>query len=381
MFRRTFYRAAWVSALLLAACQQFSQQQFSQQQGQPEQEPQAGSTEEPGAASEPSNGAALPKNEGNTPDKERTKPTSWQPVSVPSAPFVPKAPGRRVARVDVPGPYVALTFDDGPSPANTPRILDILKRHGAHATFFVAGENAVHNKGILARAASEGHEIGSHTYSHIKLTGSSDAKIESEMSRTSSIIEEATGRKPVLMRPPYGATNKRIVDKMYNDYGMTSVLWDVDTRDWQHPGVDVVVRRAVGNARAGSIILVHDIHASTLAAVEDIVVGLQARGFKLVTVSQLLALGACPAPAEKTPAAVAEPPVAAPSSETAAPALQPAVSVPAPAMPAMPATLAPVPAPKPVGNTPAAPQEYRGEPAPGSASISIEHTPSESNEQ
>lgn len=363
MFRRAFYRAAWVSALLFAACQQFPQQQGQEQS---EQEPRTGLPEESGSAPVPSSGAALPKGGEDVPDKERPKQTSWQPVSVPSAPFVPKAPGRRVARVDVPGPYVALTFDDGPSPANTPRILDILKRHGAHATFFVAGENAVHNKGILARAASEGHEIGAHTYSHIKLTGSSDGKIESEMSRTNSIIEEATGRKPVLMRPPYGATNKRIVDKMYNDYGMTSVLWDVDTQDWRHPGVDVVVRRAVGNARAGSIILVHDIHSSTLAAVEDIVVGLQARGFRLVTVSQLLALGACPAPADP-PAAVeslpadaeADPPVSAPAPETSAP----------------------VPAPAPVAQPPAAPQEYRDGPAPGSASISIENTPSENNEQ
>lgn len=340
MFRRTFYRVAWGAALLLAACQQPPQPQ----------EPQGALPENPGSASAPSKKTASPKSTGNVPGKERPEPASWQPVKVPASPFVPKAPGRRVARVDVPGPYVALTFDDGPSPANTPKVLDILKRHGARATFFVAGENALRNKGILARAASEGHEIGSHTYSHIKLTGSSDGKIESEMSRTSSIIEEATGRKPVLMRPPYGATNKRLVDKMYNDYGMTSVLWDVDTQDWRHPGVDVVVRRAVGNARAGSIILVHDIHASTLAAVEDIVVGLQARGFKLVTVSQLLALGACPAPAPE------------PVAENPAPEL-PVPVTPAPVVP------------------PVTPQEHPIGTTPGSASISIENTPGESNGQ
>lgn len=341
MFQRTFYRLAWGAALLLAACQQNPQPQ----------EPQIGLPENPGSAPAPLKEAALPKSKEEVPGKERPEPASWQPVSVPSSPFVPKAPGRRVARVDVPGPYVALTFDDGPSPANTPKILDVLKRHGAHATFFVAGENAVHNKGILARAAAEGHEIGSHTYSHIKLTGSSDGKIESEMSRTGSIIEEATGRKPVLMRPPYGATNKRIVDKMYNDYGMTSVLWDVDTQDWRHPGVDVVVRRAVGNARAGSIILVHDIHASTLAAVEDIVVGLQARGFKLVTVSQLLALGSCPAPAPE------------PVAEKTTPEL-PGTEL-----------------PEPVTITPAAPQGHQVETTPGSASISVENNPGESNGQ
>lgn len=206
-------------------------------------------------------------------------------------PFVPSAPGKRVARVSVPGNYVALTFDDGPSASLTPRVLDILKEYGASATFFVLGENAARNKSILARAASEGHEIASHTWGHVKLTGCSQEKICSEMERTSAVIAEATGRRPSLMRPPYGATNSSIVNLMADRFGMTSVLWDVDTRDWQHPGVDVVVRRAVGGARPGSIILVHDIHASTLAAVEGIVSGLQARGFRLVTVSQLIALG------------------------------------------------------------------------------------------
>lgn len=200
-------------------------------------------------------------------------------------------PGKRVARVSVPGNYVALTFDDGPNASLTPQALDILARHGAHGTFFVLGENAARNASVLARAAAEGHEIGNHTYSHIKMTGSSQEKIRHEIERTNSIIESATGRCPRVMRPPYGATNSGIVGSMYNDYGLTSVLWDVDTRDWQHPGADVVVQRAVGGAKPGSIILVHDIHASTLAALEDLVIGLQARGFKLVTVSQLIELG------------------------------------------------------------------------------------------
>ena len=204
--------------------------------------------------------------------------------------FKPKVPGRRVAQVSVPGKYVALTFDDGPSGAYTPKILDILNRHGAKATFFVLGENAARHKSILARAAAEGHEIASHTWSHVKLTSKSYDQIASEMERTSAVIREATGRQPRLMRPPYGATNRGVIDFMMDRYGMTSVLWDVDTVDWKHPGTSAVVHRAVDKAHNGSIILLHDIHASTLAAVEQVVTGLQARGFKLVTVSQLIRL-------------------------------------------------------------------------------------------
>lgn len=209
----------------------------------------------------------------------------------PQPPFKPKTPGRRVAQVNIPEKCVALTFDDGPSRTITPKILDILSRHGAKATFFVVGENAVRNKGILARAADEGHEIASHTWSHIKLTSKGFDQIASEMDRTSAVIQEATGRRPHLMRPPYGATNRNIVDFMMERYGMTSVLWDVDTVDWKHPGTSAVINRAVMQAHNGSIILLHDIHASTLAAVEGVITGLQNRGFRLVTVSQLIRMG------------------------------------------------------------------------------------------
>ncbi|MDO4954449.1 MAG: polysaccharide deacetylase family protein [Akkermansia sp.] len=254
-------------------------------------------------------------------------------------------PGRRISRLAVPGNYVALTFDDGPSAANTPRVLDILRKHGAHGTFFVVGESVNRNAGILSRAVSEGNEIGVHTWSHIKMTGSSSERINSEVSRSINAITAATGRAPRLIRPPYGATNASIVNSMFENYGLTSVLWDVDTRDWQHPGVDVVISRAVGNAHSGSIILVHDIHASTLAALEGIVSGLQARGFKLVTVSELMALA--------NHAAAAPAPVAAPAP-TPAPTPVPAVAEPVtPNSPPAPVEVASAPAiPTPV-NVPA----------------------------
>lgn len=235
----------------------------------------------------------------------------WSPNAVKPKPvFVPRVPGARIARVSVPGKYVALTFDDGPSAAYTPKVLDILRQHGAKATFFVLGENAARNKAILARAAAEGHEIGSHTWSHVKLTGKSRDTIISEMNRTSEVVRQATGHLPCVMRPPYGATNKDVTSFMMQQYGMPSILWDVDTVDWKHPGVGTVISRAVNGARSGSIILLHDIHGSTLAAVEGVVKGLQARGFKLVTVSELIRLGrdAAGAPASKEPGMANTPP-------------------------------------------------------------------------
>ena len=279
-------------------------------------------------AEKPVKKAELPPAKKTEKTRSTAKTHSAKPVSEPvrkPRPFVAKTPGHRVSQVNVPGKYVAITFDDGPSANYTPKVLDILKKHGARATFFVLGENAARNKGILARAVAEGHEIANHTYSHIKMTASGRQTIVDELERTSAIIKDATGFYPTAMRPPYGAINSNLVDMVYNTYGMHAVLWDVDTRDWQHPGVGKVVDRAVEKAQPGSIILLHDIHASTLAAVEQIVTGLQARGFKLVTVSQLIEMGRRAA----APAAPVTAPAAAPAEISAGEATLPVEPTPA----------------------------------------------------
>ena len=271
------------------------------------------------------------------------------PVVVPAEPVVEPAPsidipvrpkplGKRVSHVPMKGKYVALTFDDGPHPSLTPAALDILNRHGAKGTFFMLGQNANRYKSIVARAAAEGHELGVHTWSHIKMNSCSRAKVDNEVGRTQRILAEAAGKAPRVIRPPYGATNKSLVNHMHDRYGMASILWDVDTLDWRKPGVSKVINTAVNKAQPGSIILVHDIHASTLAALEGIVTGLQARGFQLVTVSELMMLG-------KKEAAAAE----------AATLPQPE----APVLPESPVTATPVlpEAAAPVTNEPAATPE------------------------
>lgn len=237
-------------------------------------------------------------------------PTVPEPVKL-------KPLGKRVSHVPMKGKYVALTFDDGPHPSLTKKALEILNRHGAKGTFFVLGQNVARYKTIVSTAAAGGHEIGVHTWSHIKMNSCSRAKVDSEISRTQNLIGSVTGVTPRVMRPPFGATNKTLVDHMYNRYGMASILWDVDTVDWRKPGVSKVINTAVTKAKPGSIILVHDIHASTIAALEGIVSGLQARGFKLVTVSELMAIGK----REAAEAAAAEAAQAPAVTEPAAPAV------------------------------------------------------------
>lgn len=268
-----------------------------------------------------------------TPDETAVPLPAPLPLPSPNEPPV----GLRVARVPVSGMYVALTFDDGPSPATTPQALEILRRNGAHGTFFVTGANASRHQALLARMAAEGHEIGVHSWTHAQLTRCSAAKVDHEIADTAEVIRRATGQAPKLMRPPYGATNAALNKRMMADYGLRTILWDVDTLDWRHPGVQRVIDTAVGKARPGSIILVHDIHASTIAALEGIVQGLQARGFKLVTVSQLIALSRSGAEPPATS------PAAPPAAEPAAPEqpLPPAESSGAASIGAPPAATAP----------------------------------------
>ncbi len=191
--------------------------------------------------------------------------------------------------VPVDGPYIAMSFDDGPSPKLTPRLLDMLKQRGIKATFFVIGQNAEHSPEIVARAAAEGHEIGNHTWDHPPLTKLSDARAQEEISKTSEAIFKATGKKPTLLRPPYGAVNPRI-SRLIDQDGMKVVLWSVDPNDWKRPGSAVVERRILAGAKPGAIILSHDIHPGTIEAMPATLDALLAKGYKFVTISELIAM-------------------------------------------------------------------------------------------
>ena len=241
---------------------------------------------------------ATPSKPVVSPVQKVTKPTvktpetpkaSVKPISPTKS--APSMPGIRVARVSVPENVVALTFDDGPHGTLTPRVLDILSRYNAKCTFFMQGQNVKRYPNVVRRMVAEGHEPASHTWDHICMTKNSRAKIESELAQTDAAIRDACGYSPRLVRPPYGATNAGLNSMMRERFGYSVVLWDVDTNDWRKPGVSTVISRAVNGAKPGSIILVHDIHSSTVDAVEGIVRGLQNRGFRLVTVSQMIEIG------------------------------------------------------------------------------------------
>ena len=190
--------------------------------------------------------------------------------------------------VHVDGPYIAMTFDDGPSATLTPKLLDILAAHQIKATFFVIGENVAEHPEIVARAAHEGHEIGNHSWSHPNLAKMSDDGVRSQLQRTDDAIKSATGSRPTLLRPPYGSITSREKRWIHDQFGYQIILWDVDPYDWKRPGPSVVRNRILKETRPGSIVLSHDIHPGTIEAMPSTFDALEAKGFKFVTVSELI---------------------------------------------------------------------------------------------
>ena len=181
---------------------------------------------------------------------------------------------------------IAITFDDGPG-IYTDRVLGYLRNYNAKATFFMIGPSAQRYSSIVKRVFESGHQIGNHTWSHPSLPGLSPTQVQNEISSTNNILQGITGAKPNTLRPPYGATNAA-VQRVVSNLGMSSILWSVDTRDWADRNSAVVCNRAVSNVRSGSIILLHDIHPTSVEAVPCILQNLTSRGFRFVTVSQLL---------------------------------------------------------------------------------------------
>jgi peptidoglycan/xylan/chitin deacetylase (PgdA/CDA1 family) len=192
--------------------------------------------------------------------------------------------------VNVDGPYIAMTFDDGPHATNTPKLLDLAAKKHIRLTFFVLGECVQQNPAVLQREVAEGHEIGNHSLSHPNLAKFSDEAVRSQLKRTQDIIVKTAGVTPKLMRPPYGELTKRQRIWVNHDFGYKVILWDVDPLDWKRPGPSVVARRIIAVARPGSIILSHDIHPPTIEAMPQVFDALLAKGFKFVTVSELLAM-------------------------------------------------------------------------------------------
>jgi len=247
-------------------------------------------------------------------------PETTRPVSV-----TPSGPQITFNSVHVEGPYVAITFDDGPHATLTPKLLDLLAARKMKATFFVVGENVVEYPEILKRAVREGHEIASHSWSHPNLGKMGDDGVRRELQKTDDAIKAAIGVRPTLMRPPYGSITARQKIWINESFGYRIIIWDVDPLDWKRPGPSAVCQRIVNETRPGSIILAHDIHPPTIEAMPATFDQLQEKGFKFVTVSELLAMAR---PLPPKPASTVRPPRAAPAAGTA-----PAAPAPAPGTP------------------------------------------------
>jgi len=184
---------------------------------------------------------------------------------------------------------VALTFDDGPWPGQTDRILDILQQEGVHATFFMQGGRVKKSPGLAKRVAQEGHLIGNHSLSHKLLTKEKPKEVRRQIVGGAKTIRSASGVQPVWFRPPYGAINSDVW-KQTRKLRLKVALWDVDTRDWSRPGTKKIIRTAVKNAKPGSIILMHDggtDRRQTIAALPKIIRDLKAKGYVFVTLEEL----------------------------------------------------------------------------------------------
>lgn len=181
-------------------------------------------------------------------------------------------------------PKIAITFDDGPSGACTGKLLDGLKERNVKATFFLIGECARENPGIVKRIYEEGHVIGNHTYHHVDITRLSDEEAAYEINETDKAVYSITGEHIRYVRPPFGAWQKDLELEME----VLPVMWTVDPLDWTTENVDEIVNKVVTEAKEGDIILLHDCYDSSVNAALRIVDILTKEGYEFVTVDDMI---------------------------------------------------------------------------------------------
>ena len=188
---------------------------------------------------------------------------------------------------------VALTFDDGPHPSLTPKILEILARYNVPATFFMVGQNVI-NYPMAARAVIEaGHEVGNHTFTHPHLATLNERSIMQEIGRCEDALEELCEYRPHLLRTPQGVLTPSLERCLLED-DYILVLWSLDTRDWDNKSTACIVQTVLDNVKSGDIILMHDYigyNSKTPEALEKIIPALLSQGYEFVTVSALLGVG------------------------------------------------------------------------------------------
>lgn len=185
------------------------------------------------------------------------------------------------------GRRIAVTFDDGPTPGVTEKVLAALRERHLSATFFMIGQRVAAAPSLAHRVREEGHEIGNHSYTHPQLGRLPAPQVLAQLGKTQEEIERATGFRPCWMRPPYGSF-RPVQAPLASQEGLGVVLWSVDTRDWARPGTERIWETVMTQTRPGSIVLMHDLHLQTAEVVGRVLDGLLERGFEFATISGFL---------------------------------------------------------------------------------------------
>ena len=178
---------------------------------------------------------------------------------------------------------VALTFDDGPSTENTPKVLKLLKKYNAHATFFVVGTRVASGADILKQEIAQGCEIGNHSWDHANLSLLNMGKVNQQINKTNKLVKKVTGYDVSLLRPPYGAISQTMRNKLKH----RMILWNTDTLDWKSRNPKAILKQVKKNVRDGGIILMHDIHATTAESLKTVLPWLVKNDYDILTVSEL----------------------------------------------------------------------------------------------
>ncbi len=195
----------------------------------------------------------------------------------------PVQPALQAAALQEPQ-YVALTFDDGPRRDTTSALLDGLLERGAHATFFVIGQQIPGNEDLLLRMAEEGHQIGNHTYSHVSLQGTAEFTAIEEIHKTEVLLEELLGPGDYWLRPPYGLVDSRTSALV----STPMVYWSLDPEDWKKLDAGQVARQILQNVKSGDIVLLHDFYPTSVEAALQVIDALQGEGYVFLTVRELM---------------------------------------------------------------------------------------------
>ncbi|MCA2203747.1 polysaccharide deacetylase family protein [Streptomyces griseoincarnatus] len=224
-------------------------------------------------------------------------PTTEVPKEILEGGPVIDARGGRATTLSVPDHRLVLTFDDGPDPTWTPKMLDVLKKHDAHAVFFVTGTMASRYPDLVQRMVDEGHEVGLHTFNHPDLSLQSKKRIDWELSQNQLALTGAAGIRTSLFRPPYSSFSDAMDNKSWpvTEYigsrGYLTVVNNTDSEDWKRPGVDEIIRRATPKNGEGAIVLMHDSggdRSQTLAALDTFLPDLKDKGYEFDNLTEAL---------------------------------------------------------------------------------------------